>query len=421
VEAGADHFDLPDLSRFLEATELPRKVRGYVEGARASGALPPGQARPGLGTGRSSSSSVYCIAELLGALLGSTGSDRILCQVPTTDGETASLRYLSLDADARFRELLTSARAVIFAGGTLEPRAEFIPLYAGIGEAGAVAPSVRNFSGRHVVPSSHIFARYVTHGPEGHALDFRKDARSTPAQLSELRAILASTAAVTPGGVVFFFPSFEYLGEVAPRLGPRLGGRAVFAESRKSLGAWDEEETRCGGSGEVLLRDFAAAVHRDGGAVLLAVSGAKLSEGINFQNELCRLVAVVGLPYPNASDLGLTTKMRFLDGRRATGAPGLSGREFYAARCLKGVNQCIGRSIRHAGDWAAVLLLDHRYAHANINGSVSLKAMEPALFTWFAARSEQGGSSPTAAGAALACRSGAAERDKSELEPLAVH
>merc|ERR1719262_1815627 len=115
-------------------------------------------------------------------------------------------------------------------------------------------------------------------------------------------------------------------------------------------------------SGESTLQAYSAAVKREGGAVLLAVCGARLSEGIDFKDELCRLVAVVGLPYPNASDLSLIEKMRFLDARRSKGAPGVSGREFYAARCMKGVNQCIGRAIRHAGDWAAVLLLDHRYA-----------------------------------------------------------
>mmetsp|Transcript_77932 Transcript_77932/g.218682 ORF Transcript_77932/g.218682 Transcript_77932/m.218682 type:complete len:107 (+) Transcript_77932:1205-1525(+) len=70
--------------------------------------------------------------------------------------------------------------------------------------------------------------------------------------------------------------------------------------------------------------------------------------------------------------------MRFLDRCRAEGAPGLSGKEFYTARCMKGVNQCIGRSIRHAGDWAAILLLDHRYANAAINNSVSLWLREEA-------------------------------------------
>jgi len=337
---------------------------------------------------------------LLAALNGSTGSDRILCQAQGADNEVASIRYLSLDAEARFKDLFASARAVIFAGGTLEPRSEFAPLYAGIATKAGPASRVNNFSGRHVVPASHILARYVTHGPSGHALDFRKDMRGTAAQLAELRAILATAAAAAPGGAIFFFPSFDFLSTVAPQAGVRIGGRAVFVESRRG--------GESGGEGP--FREFASAVRRDGGAVLLAVNGGKLSEGIDFKDDLCRLVAVVGLPYPNASDLGLIEKMRFLDRCRAEGAPGLSGKEFYTARCMKGVNQCIGRSIRHANDWAAILLLDHRYAHNAINGSVSLWLRERAvaapfgeaekgLRAFFGARTS---ASPTSTAAAVA-------------------
>lgn len=377
VEIGADHFDLPDLSRFLESTELPRKVRGFAESRAA--------ATQGSAVG---ASAVYALAELLNALRNSTCEDRIVLQPAASPGggaevTAASLRYLSLDAEVRFRSLLTSARAVIFAGGTLEPRAEFAPLYNDI-----TMSAVRHFSGRHVVPPSHIFTRCVTHGADGRQLDFRKELRSNKEQLASLQSILATTAAATPGGAVFFFPSFEFLAAVASPTGARLGGREVFVEGRERGGQQGGARVNQSLSGEALLRAFAAAVQRDGGALLLAVSGAKLSEGINFKDELCRLVAVVGLPYPNASDLTLITKMKFLDTKRAAGAAGLSGREFYAARCMKAVNQCVGRSIRHAKDWAAILLLDHRYAHPGIQSGLSLWLREQAKVEPFNAVTE---------------------------------
>jgi len=397
VAIGADHFDLAELSRFLETTELPRKVRGFVEATRICSVLRPG-----------TSNSVYGVAALLVALLGSTTDDRMLCEVPTVEGETASVRYLSLDAEARFGNLVTSARAVIFAGGTLEPRAEFAPLYVNprvneneqrgcaSNSAGGGGPThcqqrlVRHFAGQHIVPESHVLARCVTCGPSGHQLDFRKDARCSTQQLSDLRSMITATAAATPGGVVFFFPSFEYLGTFATSIGSHIGGRNLFVEAR--------------GVGGNTLEAFSTSVHCHGGAVLLAVSGGKLSEGIDFKDELCRLVAVVGLPYPNASDIALLEKMRFLDTRRAQGIPGLSGRELYSARCMKAVNQCIGRSIRHAGDWAAVLLLDHRYPKANVHGAISgwlrkraieatFKDTEQALCTFFSSHA----SAPAAA------------------------
>ena len=39
--------------------------------------------------------------------------------------------------------------------------------------------------------------------------------------------------------------------------------------------------------------------------VLLAVVGGRLSEGINFGDNLCRCVMVAGLPYPNPQDVVL--------------------------------------------------------------------------------------------------------------------
>ena len=56
------------------------------------------------------------------------------------------------------------------------------------------------------------------------------------------------------------------------------------------------------------------------GTLLLSVVGAKLSEGINFGDELGRCVVVIGMPYPNAHDPELRERMAFIDGQAAAAA-----------------------------------------------------------------------------------------------------
>ena len=76
---------------------------------------------------------------------------------------------------------------------------------------------------------------------------------------------------------------------------------------------------------------------------------------------------MLGLPFPNPTDMELKEHMRYLDGLSATSADSCEakmlpvpqqtgGQQYYQDLCMKAVNQCIGRVIRHQNDWAAVLL-----------------------------------------------------------------
>lgn len=76
---------------------------------------------------------------------------------------------------------------------------------------------------------------------------------------------------------------------------------------------------------------------------------------------------MLGLPFPNPTDMELKEHMRYLDALSANASSSseaktlpvpqpTGGQQYYEELCMKAVNQCIGRVIRHQNDWAAVLL-----------------------------------------------------------------
>ena len=109
--------------------------------------------------------------------------------------------------------------------------------------------------------------------------------------------------------------------------------------------------------------DFCSFVQSAGskGAVLFSVMGGKLSEGINFSDELARAVIIVGMPYPDLSDPVLKEKLSHAEKQRKG-----SSKLAYEGMCMKAINQSIGRAIRHINDYAVVVLLDHRYVQRGI-------------------------------------------------------
>jgi hypothetical protein len=43
-----------------------------------------------------------------------------------------------------------------------------------------------------------------------------------------------------------------------------------------------------------------------------------------------------------------------------------AGNEYYENLCMKAVNQSIGRAVRHARDYASIVLVDQRYTRAHV-------------------------------------------------------
>ena len=192
-------------------------------------------------------------------------------------------------------------------------------------------------------------------------------------QILDLGQTIATLCHVIPDGVVAFFPSYDYLGRVLsiwkkPKLAEQ--GQTVYGliEQKKPILS---ESRDMAFTTEELLQTYASTIDTGRGALLLSVVGGKLSEGINFSDKLGRGVLIVGLPFPNIRSAVWQAKIQYIEQKtreKATGseasrqsAARAAGRDYYENSCMRAVNQCIGRAIRHRDDYAAIVLIDKRY------------------------------------------------------------
>lgn len=248
----------------------------------------------------------------------------------------------------------------------------------------------------HVIPPSNLLACPVSTGPSGAPFDFTFEKRNAASTIADLGAALLSFVACIPDGVVVFFPSYAYLDRcinvwrrtAAPESQAKnmfdalAAVKPVFHESKSKAAATPARTTTTSSSAppapapdanknsttDTVLAAYTTAVTTGGGrgALLLAVVGGSLSEGINFSDGLGRGVAVVGLPFPPAHSAEWKARMGHVARKvREKGGSAEAGkaaaREFYENACMRAVNQCVGRAIRHRGDYAAILLVDRRY------------------------------------------------------------
>ncbi|XP_076068379.1 ATP-dependent DNA helicase DDX11 isoform X2 [Oratosquilla oratoria] len=307
-----------------------------------------------------SGSPLMQITEFMRALLGASVDGRVVIQVGSTPRKS-TIKYLLLNPASHFHDIVHKARAVIVAGGTMQPMSEFREqLFI---TAGAPANRIHEFSCGHVVPGEQLMAITLSHGPTNTLLEFTYQKREDPRMLDELGRVLVNVCTAVPGGIVCFLPSYDYEDKVFTYFQKtgviqRLSGKKkVFREPKKTNQL------------DAVLSDYAKTVRLCStsntgitGSLLLSVVGGKMSEGINFSDNLGRCVIMVGLPYPNTQSPELKEKMEYLNKNVKVGPDGrLPGQVFYENLCFKSVNQSIGRAIRHRNDYASILLLDQRY------------------------------------------------------------
>ncbi|GIZ48504.1 hypothetical protein CKM354_001156100 [Cercospora kikuchii] len=346
AQHNADQINLVKLVQYISASKLAKKVEGYiVHLARVEAETKQKQKASQEAT--TDVPTLTHVQSFLPCLMNPAKEGRFTW---SKVDDKVTLKYMLLDPAEHFRDIVESARSVILAGGTMSPMEDYKQqLFPYLND-------ITTFSCGHLIPPSNLFVRTITSDNEG-TIDFTFKSRDK----NMLRAgkALLQLAPKVEGGMVVFFPSYSYIDNILRAW--KTTGITSELEALKPLFF----DTR-GTSQEDPFAAYTAAIHKDPkrGALLLSVIGGKLSEGINFSNELGRCVVVVGLPFPNYADPDWKAKMEYLEERAAQrGEPkGRASREHGENVTMRSVNQAIGRAIRHKDDWASILLFDARYA-----------------------------------------------------------
>lgn len=365
-------INLFKLAEYMEKTDLCKKFHGFYmrlqkeeikkenEKPKLTGiqklmaakeAEPEPEAEP-LPPPKPVPSPLFSLKSFIDALTNKCEDGRIIVEKSATE---AKFRFMLLNPADRLSEVVTSARATILVGGTMEP-AQLLVETLSRGSIGA--DSIRRFSCCHVIDDSQLLAVTVEQTVDGKPFQLTYQTRGADTTLRSLATSIQALIPHIPNGVVIFVPSYDFLFNFQKKM-KEFGilkrieeKKAVFTESRQPTSdVWDR---------------FSRAAKTSKGAILFAVVGGKMSEGINFCDELGRAVIVIGLPYPNKTSVELRERMKFLDTQMPNG-----GNLLYESLCMHAVNQAIGRAIRHRRDYAAVYLFDDRYAKESTRRKLS--------------------------------------------------
>ncbi|XP_025785990.1 ATP-dependent DNA helicase DDX11 isoform X2 [Puma concolor] len=297
--AGFQHF-LQSLQPALTETPVPHGDEGEARVPR-------------------SASPLMHIEGFLAALTTANQDGRVILNRQGSLSQS-SLKFLLLNPAVHFAQVVKECRAVVIAGGTMQPVSDFREQLLAC--AGVEAERVVEFSCGHVIPPDNILPLVICSGPSSQQLEFTYQKRELPQMIFQ-----------------------------EPKRANQV--EQVLLEYSRCIKC-------CGHAGGVVT-----------GALLLSVVGGKMSEGINFSDDLGRCVVMVGMPYPNIKSPELQEKMAYLDQTlpRIPGQPP-PGKALVENLCMKAVNQSIGRAIRHQKDFASIVLLDHRYARPPILGKL---------------------------------------------------
>ena len=167
-----------------------------------------------------------------------------------------------------------------------------------------------------------------------------------PANYLMMREIIESVVEATPKNTGVFCASYSVMESILKTGIERTISKPLFV-AHQGMSSLDTDK---------LINDFKKESKKSGG-VLISVLGGRASEGSDYPAAEMQSVIVIGIPYARPSPT-INASIDYLENQFPT-----KGREYgYNIPALTRAAQAAGRPIRSQEDFAAIILLDYRFA-----------------------------------------------------------
>ena len=270
--------------------------------------------------------------------------------------ENSKLKYLMLNPIREFSSLITEAKLVIFAGGTMKPFEDFYSLFG----KNINKENIISFEGDHIIPNGNvkgfILSNDIYANNEPFIFTFENMKKNGMRNINNLLLYIKNYYELLEEnfkgkGIGIFFPSYDFI------------NRVIKYNNEKKILSKDYIFYEENNSKDIFSLYKENIITKKKNSIIFAVMGGKLSEGINFNDDLCRILIIIGMPYSNIKSIEIREKMKYHE--KISKEKGYEN-DYYENSCIKNINQTIGRCIRHYNDYSIIIFTDIRFKKEKI-------------------------------------------------------
>ena len=228
----------------------------------------------------------------------------------------------------------------------------------------------------HVIDMQQIKFSVISNSPNNQNLIYKFDAKNKNNlnMIKDLGITILNLIKKVPGGILIFFTSYSFM-QNCVNIWTNSELISKFNEFKEIF-----QDLHNPSQNKLIIENYKKSCQKNHkGGIFFSVCRGSSSEGINFNDDLARMVIVVGIPYANLMDVKVQLKKEFLDEYnrnlfnyiKNSKIKRLTSNDWYTQSATKTVNQALGRVIRHIDDYGSMVLIDFRYREIVNKGLIS--------------------------------------------------